>query len=195
MEFIKNIIGIDEVGKGAIAGPVVAAAVIFLDDIEEILEKLQVNDSKTLSQAKREFIASELILMKNKILYGIGIASNEEIDSIGIVPATAIAMKQSIAKLKNYQVMIDGNYNYLHDCNIEVITIVKGDSKCYNIAAASIIAKVYRDNLMSNIEEDTKKYEWQKNKGYGTKEHINKISFYGFSNCHRRSFCKNLKNV
>ncbi len=193
--FISGSIGIDEVGKGAIAGPVVASALWFNKHITlEILSDIGVNDSKKLSIKKREIINKILMeMVDNKLLYyGLGIVEPDEIDRIGISASTNKAMKIALdtVDIKSDIVLIDGKINPF---DFPVKTIVKGDEKCYNIGAASIIAKIFRDKTMDELAEDDEFacYNWKRNKGYGSAEHVSAIKKYGVSSHHRKSFCKN----
>jgi ribonuclease HII len=181
-------IGIDEAGRGPLFGRVYVAAVIW--DGENIM----INDSKKLSKKKRK-IAFEYLKNLN-IKYGIGWAGADEIDENNILQATKIALLRAIENLnidlKNYTLLIDGSgwEKQLSDYNVK--SIIKGDSKYYSIAAASIIAKEYHDEYIKNIcNNDTElniKYDLLNNMGYGTKTHINGIKKYGYSIYHRKSF-------
>ena len=185
-ESIQFIAGVDEVGRGPLAGPVVAAAVIF--DNETFIEG--VNDSKKIKEADRINIAK---LIKNKALaYGYGIVDHETIDEINILQATLKAMKIAVTNLRTTPnlVLIDGNKSFVSK-NLTK-TIVKGDSKSFCIAAASILAKVKRDDIMKKAAEDFPHYAWEKNKGYGTKEHIYAIKEYGFTTLHRKTFLRKI---
>lgn len=176
--------GVDEAGRGPLCGPVVAAAVIL--PIGEYIEG--VNDSKKLSEKKREILYDEII---NKALaVGVGISDVDVIESVNILNATKLAMKQAIKNLNvtpDY-VLIDGNQ--MIDINIPAETVVSGDAKSESIAAASIIAKVTRDRMLRKWDEDYPEYGFAKHKGYGTKMHIEAIAKYGLSPLHRPSFCK-----
>lgn len=191
-------IGIDEVGRGAIAGPVVAAAVWFSNSIsEELLANIGVNDSKKLTPKKRDIVNKKLIELseKNLLCYGIGISSENEIDTDGIVIATNNAMKKALQSIKkeNKLILVDGIINPFEGFKFDVETMVKGDAKCYNIAAASVIAKEFRDKIMSELSHDENQcYNWIKNKGYCTSEHMHGILGHGLSKHHRQTFCKNL---
>jgi len=193
--FKRNAIGIDEVGRGAIAGPVVAAAVLILSNEEEIIS-LGINDSKLLTANKRELINKQLLNMAaiGLLDYSIGVVESDKIDNYGIMESTNEAMRLALDHL-NFQdkmILVDGIINPFKGKQLKVETIVKGDSKCYNIGAASIIAKVFRDKLMNGLsKDDLTWYNWRKNKGYGTAEHIKAIELYGLSQHHRKSFCKN----
>lgn len=176
--------GVDEAGRGPLCGPVVAAAVILPKG--EYIEG--VNDSKKLSEKKREILYDEII---NKALaVGVGISDVDVIESVNILNATKLAMKQAIKNLNvtpDY-VLIDGNQ--MIDINIPAETVVSGDAKSESIAAASIIAKVTRDRMLRKWDEDYPEYGFAKHKGYGTKMHIEAIAKYGLSPLHRPSFCK-----
>jgi ribonuclease HII len=191
-------IGIDEVGRGAIAGPVVAAAVWFADSITaELLKTIGVNDSKKLTPKRRDIVNKKLIQLseQNLLCYGIGISNENEIDADGIVVATNNAMKHALQGIKkeNKLILVDGIINPFEGYKYNVETIIKGDSKCYNIAAASVIAKEFRDKIMSELSHDENQcYNWIKNKGYCTSEHMRGIFEYGLSKHHRQTFCKNL---
>jgi ribonuclease HII len=184
----KLIAGIDEAGRGPLAGPVVAAAVIFPKNF--IIP--EVNDSKMVSAQKRTILYKQII--ESCISFGIGIISESVIDRINILNATLLAMKNAIGKLnvKPDYLIIDGNKFYNEE--IPHLTIVKGDSKSFTIASASIIAKVFRDFLMTEYHEMYPEYNFLKHKGYGTKEHVRKISESGMCEIHRRTFeIKSLK--
>jgi ribonuclease HII len=185
-EKIKIIAGTDEAGRGPLAGPVVAAAVIFSPDV--LIEG--VNDSKVLSEAKREKFFDEIVL--TAVAYSVSIIPVEVIDEINILNASLLAMKEAVNNLKVTPdlVLIDGNKGFSSD--IPVIPIIKGDSKSFCIAAASILAKVTRDRLMKKIAADFPMYFWEKNKGYPTKQHRELIKQYGPSPLHRRTFLKNI---
>jgi ribonuclease HII len=182
-----SILGVDEVGRGPLAGPVVAAAVILLESSIEITIK----DSKLLSEKS---IMSTASLLKGHCYYSIAEASVKEIDELNILQATMLAMRRAIDKIKaNYALIkIDGNCNpfgngYTKD---PIELVIGGDGKSRSIAAASILAKDYRDSLMRDMHNNYPYYNWFKNKGYGSKEHIDAIKIYGTCNLHRQSFCK-----
>ena len=183
---IKILAGVDEAGRGPLAGPVVAAAVVFPRETE--IPK--VKDSKKLSEKIRERLFDEII--KNAIAYGIGIVYQNEIDEINILQATLKAMHNAVnsLKIKPSLVLVDGNKKF--ECESKIETIVKGDSKSFSVAAASIIAKVTRDRIMQILALDYPEYNWHKNKGYGTSEHIEAIKKFGATEIHRRSFLKNI---
>jgi len=183
---VKIIAGVDEAGRGPLAGPVVAAVVIF--DKKTIIPKI--NDSKKLTAKVREELYDEII--NQAISYGVGIVYQKEIDEINILQATLKAMQLAVAELKTIPdlILIDGNKSF--NSKIPTKTIVKGDSKSFSIAAASILAKVTRDRIMIAESEKHPEYLWYKNKGYGTKEHRDSISKYGVTPLHRMSFLKNI---
>jgi ribonuclease HII len=193
--FEKYGIGIDEVGRGAIAGPVVAVAVLISSD-EKQVTSLGINDSKLLTTKQRELVNQRLLDMSTVGLlkYGVGVVEPDKIDNDGIIASTNEAMRLALNHLdfKDKMILVDGIINPFKDQELKVQTIIKGDCKCYNIGAASIIAKVFRDKLMDQLsKEDLTWYNWKRNKGYGTAEHIKAIGLYGLSQHHRKSFCKN----
>ena len=175
------IIGVDEVGRGPLAGPVISAAIVL--NKEKIPEGI--NDSKKLSKKKREVINEELISQHS---FAIGIASVEEIDKINILQASLLAMKRAVLNLniKPQTILVDGNK--LPDLEYNMYPIIKGDSKSISIAAASIIAKVYRDKLMQDLSLQYPGYYWEKNSGYGTKQHLLALDNLGVTPIHRKSF-------
>lgn len=183
---IKLIAGCDEAGRGPLAGPVVAAAVMF----EKKTFHKEINDSKQVSEKKRE-VLYEWIL-QNCLSYGIGIVSQEEIDKINILQASLKAMKKAVTHLtfKPNLILIDGNKSFHSE--IETKTIVKGDSKSFSIAAASIIAKVTRDRIMKEAHEKFPEYQWKQNKGYATQTHRDAVKKFGASPFHRKTFLKNI---
>ena len=181
------IAGVDEVGRGPLAGPVVCACVIMpLDDLID-----GVDDSKKLSEKKRE-VFSELIKEK-AIAYSISEIDEKRIDEINILNATKECMVNAVnsLKVKPEVLLVDALKLDGVDNSIKQIPIIKGDATSYNIACASIIAKVYRDNLMVEMDKKYPGYEFAKNKGYGTKKHIEAIKTYGAKEIHRKSFIKN----
>ena len=190
LKFIGNsnriLAGVDEAGRGPLAGPVVAASVIFDKDTNI----LGVNDSKALKESKRESLYDEITC--KSISFGIGIIDNLEIDEINILQASLKAMKIAVNNMNISPdiILIDGNKSFFIEK--ELHTIVKGDSKSFSIAAASIIAKVARDRIMKNLAMQYPHYLWEKNKGYPTKEHINLVKKYGPSPLHRKTFLKNI---
>lgn len=182
----KFIAGVDEAGRGPLAGPVVAAAVIF--DSKTIIEK--VNDSKKVSEKVREQLYD--IIIEHAVDYGIGIVDEKTIDKINILQATMMAMKEAVNNLSITPdlVLIDGNRTF--ESKLETLSVVKGDSLSFSIAAASILAKVTRDRIMKISSEKFPEYLWHKNKGYGTREHIAAIKIHGPVSLHRMSFLGNI---
>ncbi len=182
-----NIIcGVDEAGRGPLAGPVYACAIIMKEDF--IIP--DVNDSKKLTEKKREELYD--IIIENALDWSVASVSEAEIDEINILNATMKAMDMAISGLKITPdlALIDGNQN--RGIKLRNQTVIKGDSKSYNIAAASIIAKVTRDRFIIKMDEIYPQYGFKKHKGYGTKEHIENIRKYGPSEIHRRTFLKNI---
>lgn len=179
---IVRIAGVDEAGRGPLAGPVVAAAVMFPSGA--VIDG--VDDSKKLSAARRERLASEIRGVATAV--GIGVVSHEEIDRINILRATNLAMEQAIQALGHEPelVLVDGN-SFRHE-TFRFVNIVDGDALCFSIAAASIIAKVERDQLMMGYDRQYPEYGFARHKGYGTEEHRQAIARYGMSPIHRRSF-------
>ena len=178
----KPIAGVDEVGRGSLVGPVFAATVIF----KKNLDKKKIKDSKQLSKNQRNLL--EKYIKKNSI-WTIGSASLKEIEELNILNASLLAMKRSIKKLrsKSYLIMIDGNK--LPTMNgYKLKSVIRGDQKVPEISAASIIAKVSRDRLISKMSKKFTKYAWNKNSGYGTKQHIKAIKKFGITKHHRKTF-------
>ncbi|OFX87995.1 MAG: ribonuclease HII [Bacteroidetes bacterium GWF2_33_16] len=175
--------GCDEAGRGCLAGPVVAAAVILPADYTHPL----LNDSKKLSEKQRYKLRVEI--EKDALDFAIGIVDNHTIDEINILKASIKAMHLALDQLKIIpeHIIIDGNRFYKYK-NISHQCIVKGDSKYLSIAAASILAKTYRDDIMNELNKAHHQYNWKKNKGYPTKEHRNAIREYGTTVYHRMSF-------
>ena len=182
-------IGIDEVGKGAVFGPVFSAAVVLTEKNKITLKQYGVTDSKKLTSKKRKLLFSKILLLSSD--YGIGQSSVREIDELGIRVATELSMIRAIKKLKEKpsELLIDGSLLLRPWSGIQK-NIVSGDSKFTSIASASIIAKVSRDNLMERLEKNYSKYLISKNKGYGTREHLSIIKKNGITNLHRKSFLK-----
>lgn len=183
---IKLIAGVDEAGRGPLAGPVCVAAVIMPYDKNEIIE--EINDSKKLTEKKREKLFD--LIIEKAISYKIVLINEKIIDEINILNAIKLGMKQAIEGLsvKPELVLIDA---VPLDLNIKNESIIKGDAKCYNIAAASILAKVTRDRLMVELDQKYPNYNFKKHKGYGTKEHIENLKKFGKCEIHRNSFIKN----
>ena len=179
--FSLPIAGIDGVGRGPLAGPVIAAAVIL--DRKNIPEGI--NDSKKIPKAKRILLAEKI---KENSIYAYGAASEIEIDEINILQASLLAMKRASDRLSVVPktTLIDGNFK--PDIKNNTISIIKGDSKSVSIAAASILAKVYRDEIMLKYSKQFPEYGFQTNSGYGTKEHLSALKNYGITPIHRKSF-------
>lgn len=180
------IAGVDEVGRGSLAGPLLACAVIF--NIIQSKELSEIKDSKKLTPRKRRELAA--IIKKTSLDYAIGRVEAEEIDSLGVGSANILAFERALNNLKKFDLaLIDGrninNFPYRHEC------IIKGDNKSISIAAASIVAKVERDEMMANLDE-ANIYGFDQHAGYGTAAHIAAIKRYGPSPHHRRSFLKNI---
>lgn len=183
------ILGVDEVGRGSLAGPVVASAVC-LDGREKYWQDLGINDSKKLSPKRRQVLAK--IIRKEALGWGIGEASASYIDRHGIVKATARAMRQAVKNCRRSHVflLIDAfNVKYVPGIGLKnQLAIIKGDEKSLSIAAASIIAKVHRDKMMTRLGKIYPRYHWQKNKGYGTPMHIGALKKHGPCRLHRKCF-------
>lgn len=181
-EQVKIICGVDEAGRGPLAGPVVAAAVIFKNG--KIIPGI--NDSKKLNEKTRERLFTEIVA--NAVSFGIGIVDHTKIDEINILNASLLAMKIAVEKLEiePHLILIDGNKTF--PSSVQTRAIVKGDSKSYSIAAASILAKVTRDRIMKKEAEKFPHYSWHTNKGYPTKAHIKAIQKYGACSFHRKTF-------
>ena len=180
---IISICGIDEAGRGPLAGPVVVGAVIMPKD--SMLEG--VNDSKKISEKKRELLYDQII--EQSISYGVGIVEQREIDTINILNATKKALTLALTELtkKPDYIVVDA-LNHIDTLGIPYQSIIKGDATCYSIAAASIIAKVTRDRIMRQWDEVYPQYGFGKHKGYGTADHIKAIKEYGPCPLHRKSF-------
>lgn len=179
------ICGIDEVGRGPLAGPVVAAAVILPKDCDI----LYINDSKKLSAAKREELYDEI--MEKAVAVGIGMMGPEVIDDINILQATYRAMQEAIKKLDPQPDILLNDAVTIPNVNIKQVPIIKGDAKSISIGAASIIAKVTRDRMMEEYENIFPGYGFASNKGYGSAEHIEALKKLGPTPIHRASFIKN----
>ena len=179
--------GVDEAGRGPLAGPVVAAAVIL--PFDKTIEGL--NDSKKLSEKKRAVLFD--IILHESLAFGIGFATEQEIDEINILNASMLAMERAVKELNLIpdKILVDGN-RIPKGFSVPAEALIKGDGKSASIAAASILAKVTRDRLMTVLHERYPQYDFCKHKGYPTKAHYEKIKQYGISPCHRKSFLKNL---
>lgn len=175
--------GTDEAGRGCLSGPVVAAAVILPADFKHEL----LNDSKQLSEKKRKELRP--FIEKNALAFSVAFIHQEEVDKLNVLQASITGMHRSIEqlKIKPEFIIVDGNrFKPFKDIPSE--TIVKGDAKYMSIAAASVLAKTYRDEYMEKIHQDFPQYNWKKNKGYPTKEHRNAIREFGITNYHRKTF-------
>jgi ribonuclease HII len=185
-EGFQAVCGVDEAGRGPLAGPVFAAAVILPENcaIEGI------NDSKKLTPKKREKLFDEIC--SNAVSYGIGFATEEEIDSINILQATFLAMRRAVdaMTIKPDLALVDGNR--MPDLGVETRTIIKGDALCASIAAASILAKVSRDRLLCQIDEIYPEYGFAQHKGYGTAYHLEMLKKCGPCPVHRKTFLKKI---
>ena len=183
-------VGIDEVGKGAVFGPVFSAVVVLNKKNKFILKQLGVRDSKKLSPKKRESLLPKILLLSTD--YGIGQSSVKEIDKFGIRVATELSMVRALKKLKKKpaELLIDGPLLLRPWKGIQK-NIISGDSKYIAISSASIVAKVFRDNLMERLENKYSGYLIFKNKGYGTRKHLSIIKENGITNLHRKSFLRN----
>lgn len=182
----KAVCGVDEAGRGPLAGPVYAAAVILPQGL--VIEGL--NDSKKLSEKKRELLYDEIT--KNAVAWSVAYATEKEIDEYNILQATFLAMKRAVESLepKADFALIDGNR--MPPLDIAGETVIKGDSLSMSIAAASILAKVTRDRLMLDIDKMYPQYQFSRHKGYGTKLHYEMLAEHGISPVHRRSFLKKI---
>ncbi len=184
-EHFGYVCGIDEVGRGPFAGPVVACAVILPKDCNI----LYINDSKKLSEKRREELYD--IIIKEAVAYGIGIKDNRRIDEINILQATYEAMREAINNLSVKPDVLLNDAVTIPGVDIKQVPIIKGDAKSISIGAASIVAKVTRDRMMAEFNEKYPGYEFAKNKGYGTAAHIEGLKKYGPCEIHRRSFIHN----
>jgi ribonuclease HII len=175
--------GVDEAGRGCLAGPVVAAAVILPSDFSS----LRLDDSKKLSEALRNSLREEIL--NQALAWGIGIATVDEIDKINILNATYLAMHRAVQQLHvlPQHLLIDGN-RFKPFPGIEHTCVVGGDGKYLSIAAAAVLAKTTRDQMMKSLHEEFPVYDWNKNKGYGTMLHRSNIRRYGVNEHHRKSF-------
>lgn len=175
--------GCDEAGRGCLAGPVVAAAVILPADFTHPL----LNDSKKITEKNRYILREEI--EQTAIAFAVGILDNKKIDEINILKASIMSMHQALdnLKIKPEHIIIDGN-KFIKYRDIPYQTIVKGDAKYYSIAAASILAKTYRDDIMNELHQKHPEYNWGKNKGYPTKQHRAAIKAFGTTPYHRMSF-------
>ena len=182
-EEVTAIVGIDEAGRGPLAGPVVAAAVI----LPQGYENEGINDSKQVTAKKRDALFEQI--KKDAVAYGIAMASAEEIDRLNIYAATKLAMSRALANIKvPYQLILTDAMPF-SDLPAPVIPVIKGDAKAMNIAAASILAKVTRDRYMDELERQYPNFSFSVHKGYGTKRHMDELEQFGpIEGVHRRSF-------
>lgn len=188
----KYVVGIDEAGRGPLAGPVVSGAVLILEkDFKEVKKIKSVKDSKKLSEKKREEVYPNLI-NNHKLKWGVGIVSEKLIDRINILEATKLSMIKAVKdlerknKIKVDYIILDGKMKLKLDTDQE--SIIKGDDKVFSISAASIIAKVTRDRIMIKYDKEYPTYNFKKHKGYGTREHLKNIKKNGICEIHRKSF-------
>lgn len=184
-----NIAGVDEVGRGPLAGPVVAAAIVLPEDFDV----LGIDDSKKLSEKRREELFD--VILEKAVAWGIGMADHSTIDEINILQATKLAMKDAIADLSGKLEGIDYvifDAVKINDLKLPQEAVIKGDSKILAVAAASIVAKVTRDRMMVAYAEEYPGYGFEKNKGYGTKQHYEGIARQGICPIHRKTFLKNV---
>ncbi|MCK5731368.1 MAG: ribonuclease HII [Draconibacterium sp.] len=175
--------GCDEAGRGCLAGPVFAAAVILPNNFQNEL----LNDSKKLTEKQRYFLRP--IIEKEAIAWAVEAVSNEEIDKVNILNASFLAMNRAVKKLKNVpeHLLIDGN-RFRPQTEIPFTCMIKGDGRFFSIAAASVLAKTYRDDFMAEIHKEFPNYDWDKNKGYPTKRHRQGIKKHGVTKYHRMTF-------
>ena len=183
----NNIIGVDEVGRGALCGPVVSCSVLLKKEILQFDLANQINDSKKISEKKRKTLSN---FIKKYSTFYFGIASNLEIDEINILQATILSMKRSLKNFCNHKnkTKIDGQKTFHHSNN--TFFIKKGDQKSISIASASILAKTFRDKLICNYGNEYPEYDLCSNKGYGTKKHFKAIKHFGITPIHRKSFLR-----
>ncbi len=179
---MKTVAGVDEVGRGSLIGPVYAAAVILNKSINTKFLK----DSKSLTKTKRETLSAYI---KKNSIWAVGKASVKEIEKINILQASLLAMKRAIKKLKKKPILVLIDGNKLPDLkNYNLKSIIKGDQQIPSISAASIIAKVTRDKMITNLGKKFKGYNWDQNFGYGTKQHLKAIKKLGITSQHRKTF-------
>jgi len=196
-EKLKNgtryVVGCDEVGRGSLAGPVVAAAIIF--DLPVFKRIAGVRDSKLLTATKREFL--DMMIKQHALAWAIGVVSEKQIDEINIHNATLLALKIAAEKIlrlvpsETCLVCVDGKF-LIPDFNTRQEAVVKGDNKVFSVAAASIVAKVHRDLLMTKLDKTYPHYGFVRHKGYGTLHHRQAIKRFGVSPVHRQTFCSHL---
>lgn len=187
LNHLKSICGIDEVGRGALAGPLVAASVILPKNFKSEL----VRDSKKISEKRREKAFKEI--MEKAVDWSVSFVEPKKVDELNVQIATYKAMNDSLSKLKikPKHILVDGNV-FENETDIPHTCIIKGDDKYYSIAAASIIAKVTRDNFMKELHKEHPKYGWENNKGYGSEIHRDLIKEVGITKHHRKTFLKKI---
>ena len=191
-EDLLGVVGLDEAGRGALAGPVTAAAVVLPPDPDRVMKKLEgVRDSKLLTPAKREYWAAAV--RATALAASVGEAEAHEIDSIGIVPATRLAMERALAGLHREFEFLLIDYLLLPEIEADQVSLIKGDRQVMSIAAASILAKVARDEFMIELNEPFPSYAFANNKGYGTAQHLTALKQIGPCDYHRYSFRPVLK--
>lgn len=179
---LLRVAGVDEAGRGPLAGPVVAAAVIF--PVEQWIE--EVDDSKKLTEAKREELFE--VVYAKALGVGVSIVDHKTIDRINILQASVLAMQQAVESVSvRPDIVLADGISFKHD-SLRFENIIDGDAKCFAIAAASIVAKVTRDRLMTKYDEEYPEYGFAKHKGYATKEHLEALKTHGMCDIHRRSF-------
>ena len=188
-EVVMDEVGLDEVGRGAVFGPVFSAVVVLTEKNKKILKEIGVMDSKKLTPKKRKLLLPKILLLSSD--HGIGQSSTREIDKLGIWVATELSMIRALKKLtiEPSEILIDGSLSLRPWKGIQK-NVVSGDSKFIAISSASIVAKVCRDNLMERLEKKYSGYMIFKNKGYGTREHLSLIKKNGINELHRKSFLK-----
>lgn len=189
----RIVAGVDEVGRGSLAGPVVAGCVAFPSGFKaSFLASVRINDSKKLTEKQR--LKADKWIRKNCLSFGIGEASVSQINRLGIKKASEIAFRKAISKVKPNFVLIDAFFiPYVRGLKRKnQLPIINGDEKSISIASASIIAKVYRDRLMVSLGAKHKNYHWDKNKGYGTKRHQRALKKYGSTRLHRKLFIRKI---
>ncbi|MPQ42395.1 ribonuclease HII [Clostridium tarantellae] len=183
------IAGVDEVGRGPLAGPIVSCAVILnLDDLEDLI--LEINDSKVISEAKREYLSE--IIKKKAISYSIACSSNDEIDIKGIAYCNNKVFIDACNGLSVKPDLVLSDGYLIKNFNIQNKSVIKGDKHSATIACASIVAKVYRDNLMKEYHKKYPQYQFDKNMGYGTKNHVEALKVNGMTSIHRKTFLNNI---
>lgn len=183
-------VGCDEVGRGCLAGPVVAAAVVLPEELPRGWRNV-LRDSKALSRAQR--VEADAWIRQHAVAFGIGEVDVATIDTVNILQASLMAMRRALAGVEAGHVLVDGNFT-IPGVDMPQTTIVGGDARCASIAAASIIAKEYRDQLMERLHVDVPAYGFAQHKGYGTAQHYAAIAEYGLTPHHRKTFCRKIKN-